>query len=59
MDQRRGCEMRPVKMNYWRGACGVAGWDGENNESGYQRYGMGSRANRVNWGVVEWVKRNT
>ncbi len=34
-------------------------WDGESNESMYERCGMGSRANGVNCGVVEWVKRNT
>ncbi len=34
-------------------------WDGESNESVYKRCGMGSQANGVNCGVVEWVKRNT
>ncbi len=29
------------------------------NESVYERCGMGSQANGVNCGVVEWVKRNT
>ncbi len=33
-------------------------WDGESNESVYESCGMGSHANRVNCGVVEWVKRN-
>ncbi len=34
-------------------------WDGESKESVYERCGMGSQANGVNCGVVEWVKRNT
>ncbi len=34
-------------------------WDGESNESMYERCGMGSQANGVNCGVVEWVNRNT
>ena len=34
-------------------------WDGAGNESVYERCGMSSQANRVNCGVVEWVKRNT
>ncbi len=48
-----------VEMSYLRGACGVTRWDGESNESVYERCGMGSQANGVNCGVVEWVKRNT
>ncbi len=47
-----------VEMSYLRGACGMTRWDGESNESMYERYGMGSRGNGVNYGVVEWVKRN-
>ncbi len=47
-----------VDMSYLRGACGVTRWDGESNKSVYERCGMGSRANGVNCGVVEWVKRN-
>ncbi len=34
-------------------------WYGERNESVYERCGMGSRANGVNCGVVEWVEGNT
>ncbi len=34
-------------------------WDRESNESVYESCGRGSRANGVNCGVVEWVKRNT
>ena len=34
-------------------------WDGESNESMYERCGMGTHANGVNYGVVEWVMRNT
>ncbi len=51
--------MHAVEMNYQRGACGVTRWDGESNESVYERCGMGSQANGVNCGVVEWMKRNT
>ncbi len=51
--------VRAVEMSYLRGACGVASWDGVSNESVYESCGMGSRANGVNCGVVEWVKRNT
>ena len=46
-------------MDNLRGACGVTRWDGGSNESVYERCGMGSQANGVNCGVVEWVKRNT
>ncbi len=47
-----------MEMRYLRGACGVTRWDGESNESVYERCGMGSQANEVQCGVVEWVKRN-
>ncbi len=47
-----------MEMSHLRGACGVTRWDGESNESMYERCGMGSQANGVNCGVVEWVKRN-
>ncbi len=46
-----------VEMSYLRGACGVTRWDGESNESVYERCGMGSQANGVKCGVVKWVKR--
>ncbi len=48
-----------VEMSYLRGACGVTRWDGVSNKSVYESCGMGSRANGVNSGVVEWVKRNS
>ncbi len=48
-----------VEMSYLRGACGVTRWDGESNDSVYERCGMGSQANGAHCGVVEWVKRNT
>ena len=51
--------MRGEEMSYLRGACGVTGWEGESNESVYERCGMGPCANRVKCGVVEWVKINT
>ncbi len=44
-----------MEISSLRGACGVARWDRESNE----RCGMRSRANGVNCGVVEWVKRNS
>ncbi len=34
-------------------------WDGDSNECMYERCSMGGHANRVNYGVVEWVKRST
>ncbi len=34
-------------------------WDGESNESVYERCGMSTCANGVNCGGVEWVQSNT
>ncbi len=51
--------VRAVEKRYFRGACGVIRWDGENNKSIYERCGIGCHANGVNCGVVECVKRNT
>ncbi len=34
-------------------------WYGKSNESVYGRCGIGSHANGEDYGVVEWVKRNT
>ncbi len=34
-------------------------WEGESNESVYERCGMSACVNEVNYGVVEWVKKNT
>ncbi len=48
-----------VEMSYLRGACAVTRWFGESNESIYERCGMGSHANGVNCGVVEWLQGNT
>ena len=45
-----------VEMSYLRGSCDVTRWEGESNESVYERCGMGLYANRVKCGVVEWVK---
>ncbi len=47
-----------MEMSYLRGECGVTRWDGESNKSMYAKCGMGTLANGVNCGVVEWVKRN-
>ncbi len=51
--------VRAVEMSYLRGACGVTKSEGSSNESVYERCGMGTCANGVKCGVVEWVKRNT
>ncbi len=61
MDVELGSAVRvhAVEMSYLREVCGVTRWNGESNESVYKRCGMGSRANGVSCGVVEWVKRNT
>ncbi len=48
-----------VEMNYLRGPCGVIRQDGESKEGVHERCGMGSRANGVNCGVVEWVTSDT
>lgn len=48
-----------VEMSYLREVCGVIRWDGETNESVYERCGMGTSANGIKCGVVEWVKRST
>ncbi len=45
-------------MSYLRGACEVTVWDGESDESVYDRCDMESNVNGVQCGVVEWVKRN-
>ncbi len=34
-------------------------WEGESNETVYEKCIMGSCANSMKCGVVEWVKRNT
>ena len=36
-----------VEISYLRGACGVARWEGESNESVYERRGMEISANGV------------
>ncbi len=48
-----------VEMSYLRGACVVTRWEGENNESVYEKCGVETCASGVKCGVVEWVKRNT
>ncbi len=48
-----------MEMSYQRGACGVTRWEGESNESVFERCVMGACASGVKCGVVEWVKRNT
>ena len=51
--------IQAVEMSYLRGACGLTRWDGESNETVYERCGMSENERGVNCGVVEWVKRNT
>ncbi len=36
-----------MEMSYLRGACGVTRWEGESNESVYERCGMGTCASEV------------
>ena len=48
-----------MKKSYLRGAYGVTRWEGDSNESVYERCGMGTSADGVKCGAVEWVKRNT
>ncbi|KAK3893161.1 hypothetical protein Pcinc_003002 [Petrolisthes cinctipes] len=48
-----------VEMSYLKGACGLTRWDGESNESVYERCGMSEKAIGIECGVVERVKRNT
>ncbi len=48
--------VRAVEMSYPRGACGVNRWDGESNESVYERCGMRGRGSGLACGDVEWVK---
>ena len=42
-----------MEISYLRGACGVTRLEGESNE----RCVMGTHANGVKFGVVEWVKK--
>ena len=44
--------------SYLRGACDVTRWEGESNESVYERSGMEPCENGVKCNVVECVKRN-
>ncbi len=48
-----------MEMSYLRWACGVTRWEGESNESVYERCDMGACASGVKCGVMKWVKRNT
>ena len=36
---------RAVEMNHLKGACGVTGWEGESDESVYEKYSMETCAN--------------
>ncbi len=45
-----------VEMSYLRGACGVTRWEGEINESVYERCGMGTCGSEVwNGGMSEKI----
>ena len=48
-----------VEISYLRGVYGLTRWEGESNESVYEKCDMGPCANGVKCGVVEWVKRST
>ncbi len=45
-----------VEMSYLRGACGVTRWEGESNESVYERCGMGTCASEVWRGGIDKKK---
>ncbi len=36
-----------MEMSYLRGVCGATRWDGESNESVYEKRGIGTHTNRV------------
>ncbi len=40
-----------MEMSYLKGTCGVTRWEGESNESVYERCSMSACANGVNCGV--------
>lgn len=46
-------------MSLLRGTCGISKWDGKNNESVHERFGMVMTAGRMDYGVVGWVKHGT
>ena len=41
--------MCAMEIDYLRGACGMTRWEGESNESVYERCGMASCVNGVVW----------
>ena len=47
------CQVCAVEMSYLRGVYGVIRWEGEINESVYERCGMGTCENRVMCGMDE------
>lgn len=46
-------------MTYLRAACRVKRFDSVMKEQGYESLGVSQKAEGMNCGVVEWVKRNT
>ena len=50
-------EVCAVERSYLRGACAVTRGDGESNKSVYKRCAIGSQANEVKSGVMEWVRK--
>ncbi len=46
-----------VEMSYMRGGCGVTRWEGESNESKYERCSMVASSSEVKCGVVELGKK--
>ncbi len=59
LNRAQQSRVHAVEMSYLRGTYGVTRWEGESNESVYERYGMVACASGVKCGMVEWVKRNT
>ena len=43
-----------MEMGYLRGACDMTRWEGESNESMYEKCGMGPCVDGVEWSVVQW-----
>ena len=50
----RSCQECVVEMGYLRGACDMTRWEGESNESMYEKCGMGPCVDGVEWSVVQW-----
>ncbi len=51
--------MRAVEIIYIRGACGMSRLNLESNEKVSERFSMSAAAKGVDYGVAEYVKRNS